>query len=329
MMRVVRNFYRIILTAVLIGFMQHVSAQSLDEARDLYNQGGQATLEGDLETAIQNFEECVAICETLYEKEEDTDAEELMLTVQQTLPKLYWQLSQNKVKEKDYNSSLEFALKAKDAANNVSETDIASKASTMASKLYYSFALRDYKAKNYTEALTYLDNSINENPSNFSAHLLKVVIYKDTENEKALIDATQTLVAIEGDDDSKDKAVNLTANYFYNEGVKAKQASQYEKAINYIEKSFEFNAENADAYFLLVSVYNSQKDWDKAIDAANEGLKYEDNPAEAKARFYYELGNAYVGKGDNTSACDAFNKASVGVYSENANYQINEVLKCN
>jgi len=58
-------------------------------------------------------------------------------------------------------------------------------------------------------------------------------------------------------------------------------------------------------------------------------LKYEDNPAEAKARFYYELGNAYVGKGDNTSACDAFNKASVGVYSENANYQINEVLKCN
>lgn len=328
-MLIVRNFYRMILTAVLICSVQLVSSQSIDEARDLYNQGGQATSEGNLEAAIQNFEECIAMCEVLYEEEEDIDAEDLMLQVQQSMPKLYWQLSQNKVKEKDYNSSLEYALKAKDAANAVNDEVIADKASSMASKLYYSFGLRSYKAKTYEDAIAQLDNSIGENPKNFKAHLLKVVIYKETGNDEQLIAATKAVMAIDGNDDNKNKAISITSNYFYNAGVKAKQSSDYDNAIKNINTSFEFSPENADAYYLLASIYNTQKKWDDAIAAINEGLKYEDSSADAKARFFYELGNAYVGKGDTTNACDAYSKSAQGVYTENATYQMNEVLKCN
>jgi len=326
-MTVVKSFYRILLAAVLICSIQFVSAQTLEEARTLYNNGGQATTEGKLEAAIQNFEECIALCETLYE--EDVDAEDLMLTVKQTMPKLYWQLSQKKVKEKDYNSSLEYALKAKEAASTTNDENIVSKSSALASKIYYSFGLSKYKAKNYAEAITALDHSINENTSNFKAHFLKVVVFKNTGDENALIHATKAVMAISGNDDNKEKAINLTANYFYNSGVKAKQSSDYAGAIKNIETSFKFNPENASAYYLLASIYNSQENWNNAITSANEGLKYEENTPENKARFYYELGNSYLGKGDNTSACDAYSKAATGVYTENANYQINEVLKCN
>ena len=328
-MLVVKNFYKILLTAVLICSVKFLSAQSIEEARDLYNQGGQATTDGDLVTAIQNFEECITMCETLYEEEEDVDAEELLMQVQKSMPILYWQVCQSKVKEKDYKSSLEYALKAKEAANAVVDEAIASKASAMASKLYYSFGLSSYKTKTYDKALANLDKSINESATNFTAHLLKVVIFKETQNEESLIAATKAVMAVPGDDENKDKAISLTSNYFYNEGVKAKQASDYSKAIKDIQTSFEFNPENADAYYLLASIYNSQENWDKAIATANEGLKYEESSAEAKARFYYELGNAYLGKGDNANACDAYSKSAFGVYSENAAYQMNEVLKCN
>lgn len=328
-MLVVKNFYKIFLTTILICSVKFVSAQSIEEARDLYNQGGQATTDGDLVTAIQNFEECITMCETLYEEEEDVDAEELMLQVQKSMPILYWQVSQSKVKEKDYTSSLEYALKAKEAANVVNDEAIASKASAMASKLYYSFGLSSYKAKAYDKALANLDKSINESTNNFKAHLLKVVIFKDSENDESLIDATKAVMAVPGADENKDKAVSLTSNYFYNAGVKAKQSSDYSKAIKDIQTSFEFNPENADAYYLLASIYNTQENWDKAIATANEGLKYEESSAEAKARFYFELGNAYLGKGDNVSACDAYGKSAYGIYTENATYQMNEVLKCN
>jgi tetratricopeptide (TPR) repeat protein len=318
-----------LVAGVLIFSVQFVSAQSLEEARELYNSGGQATTDGDLETAIQNFEDCISICETLVEEEEDMDAEDLLLTVQQNMPKLYWQLCQTKVKDKDYAAGLKYAKKAKSAAGEMNDEDIVSKASQLASKLYYSFSLSKYKSKNYDEALTQLDNSVNEYPENFKAHLLKVVILKETGNEDALIAATKEIMAIQKEDNNKDKAVSITANYFYNEGVKAKQASDYDKALNNIDTSLEFNGENADAYYLKAAIYNAKQDWDNAVASVNTGLQYEEASADAKARFYYELGNAYAGKGDNAGACEAYGKAATGVYTENANYQINEVLKCN
>ncbi len=335
-MLVVKNFYRILVTIALICVVQFISAQSIENASDLYNQAGQEATEGNLETAIQNFEDCIAMCETLYEEEEDPNAEEIMINAKQTLselleklPKYYLNLSITKAKEKDYKASLEYAVKAKNAANEVNDEEIFTSASKHASKLYYSFSLSKYKSKDYDSAIDYLNKSINEDNTNFKAQLLRVVIFKETQNEESLVASTKALMAVPGADENKDKAISLTSNYFYNAGVKAKQASDYSNAIKYIQASFEFNPENADAYYLLASIYNSQENWDKAIAAANEGLKYEESSADAKARFYYELGNSYLGKGDNANACDAYSKSALGVFTENATYQMNEVLKCN
>ena len=129
------------------------------------------------------------------------------------------------------------------------------------------------------------------------------------------------------DAESKEKFVQFVGNHFFNEGVIAKQTSEYEKALKNTLISLDFNPENADAYFLLTTIYNAQSDWDKAISAAKEGLKYETNGNQA--RFNYELGNAYYGKGDNAAACEAYSKAAVGEYTENANYQMEHVVKCN
>ena len=46
------------------------------------------------------------------------------------------------------------------------------------------------------------------------------------------------------------------------------------------------------------------------------------------AKIYYELGNSYLGKGDNTAACDAYTKANKGDYAEAAKYQMEHVVKC-
>ena len=47
-----------------------------------------------------------------------------------------------------------------------------------------------------------------------------------------------------------------------------------------------------------------------------------------QAKYYYELGNAFVGKSDNEAACDAYKNAMFGAYAENAKYQVETVLKC-
>jgi hypothetical protein len=53
-----------------------------------------------------------------------------------------------------------------------------------------------------------------------------------------------------------------------------------------------------------------------------------DNP-EKKAKHYYNLGLAYKGKGDKNAACSAFKNALYGQFKENAQFEIDNELKCN
>lgn len=322
----IQKFMRITCSLLMIFIVYGLSAQTLDEAKTLYNEGGTAVQEGNPELGIQKFEDCISICETLYEEEEDLEAEELMNTIQPMLPKLYLQVSTLKAKAKDYKAALEYAAKAKQSARQIGDDETEAKAADLASKIHYVYAYSKYKAENLDGAVVDLIDAIEENPKNFKAHYLLIVIYKTQENESALIEATRKLMAIEDQDENREKAITLTANYFYNKGVTAKQASDYDTALESIKTSLEFNKENPDAHFLLTSIYNSKEDWDNAIPAANEGLKYE--TASNQPRFFYELGNAYYAKGDNEAACEAYSKAAVGEYTENALYQMEHVLKC-
>ena len=328
-MRGIQMYFRIIVSLSVIFLVSGVSAQTLDEATTLYNDGGTAVQEGDIELAIQKFNECISICETLYEEEEDMDAESLMTSIQEKLPKLYFQLSVNKLKEKDIDKGLEYAIRSKETSEEFGDSETLEKSKELLGKVYYSIGLSKYKAQELDEALVQLDKAIAED-NNLKAHNLKLVILKDEAQDELLTEASKIAIAAAEEANNfeyKDKFVQFVSTYFYNAGVLAKQSSDYDAAVKNLLASLDFNAENADAYYLLASIYNSKSDWDNAINAANEGLKYVTNGSQAK--FYYELGSAYYGKGDNDAACEAYSNAAVGEYAENANYQMEHVVKCN
>ena len=67
--------------------------------------------------------------------------------------------------------------------HKVGDDDVATKASSLASKIYYANGYGNYKAKKMDEAVKELDNSISENEMNFKSHLLKIVILKEMGNE--------------------------------------------------------------------------------------------------------------------------------------------------
>ena len=98
--------------------------------------------------------------------------------------------------------------------------------------------------------------------------------------------------------------------------------------IKYLKNSLEFDGENATAYFLLSQICNSQSKWEEAIENANKAMEYEKDDPEEKAKIYFELGNAFSGKGENSNACDAYKKSAIGAFKAAAEYQIEHVLKC-
>lgn len=325
-MRRMQNYLKIIISIVTICLAAELGAQTLGDAQSLFNEGVAAIGDDNKELAVQKFEECVGICEELYEEEEDMDAEELLNNIQPTLPKLFYQVGTEKAKKRDLKGALEYLIKAKTTAGDMGYDDYVKKASNVMAKIHFSYGQSKFKAKNYDEALIDSDNAILEDPTYLNGHRLKIKILKAQGNDSTLIEATKNVQALDVKISDRNSIVGITVTYFYNKGVTAKQSSNYDEALESIQICLDLKNDNTDAHFLLTSIYNSKEDWANAILAANEGLKYES--IVNQPRFNYELGQAYFGQGNNDAACEAYSKAAVGDYLENANYKMKHVVKC-
>jgi len=327
-MREIQNFFRMTATAIVVLIANTISGQSIDEARTLFNEGVTAKNEGNLELMVQKFQDFIWITDQLSEDETYEIIGEIN-SVKAILPQKYLELSTNKLKEKDFQSGLDYALKSKQTAEKYNDSEILGKSKEILSKIYYNNGVAKYKTKNYNEAILELDKAINENVNNLKAHDLKLKILKEQENDALFIAASKEAIAVAtniNDSTAKESFLKSSSTYFLKKGNDAKSSLKYDEAITMLNLSLEFNPENPDAYYLLTLIYNSKSSWDKSIASADDGLKFE---AEGnRARFYYELGNAYFGKGNNTAACEAYSKAAVGEYAENAKYQMEHVVKC-
>jgi len=69
------------------------------------------------------------------------------------------------------------------------------------------------------------------------------------------------------------------------------------------------------------------KNFDKAMEYAKRGLDLETGAAEAKAKFYFQLGEAQSGKSLTTEACASYKNSVYGPFAEAAKAQLKN-LKC-
>jgi len=147
---------------------------------------------------------------------------------------------------------------------------------------------------------------------------------KDEENFSMIIGETMALnqAKLSG------TAEKLALSFYGKNAAKALQENDYPSAEKYFKELVNFK-EESDVYYQLAVVYNKQQKWDSAIEAANKGLElFTEEGTTKDAKLYFELGSAYKGKGETTTACEMYKKAARGDYEEAANYEIEHTLKC-
>lgn len=301
-------------------------SQTIDDVVNTYNKGAELA-NSDVKAAINIFYEAHNMAVAI--GEEGNDIKSLTET---QLPQLQYKYATELYKAKNTKEALENYEKAKEIAETFGDEKTKTKAEKIIPKLYFSIGNSYYKSKDYENALSNFDIATDLNPAYAKVYLSKGLAYKKQNKMDAMMEAMDQAIKY-GKETNDEKTVNtagkVVRDYLLVTANKSIQAESYQEAIDLLNKATGYGSERAQTYYLMAVANNKLSEWTTAIESANKGLEIENDDNEAKAKFYFELGNAYLGNGQNDEACAAYKNSVFGNYVEPANYQINTVLKCN
>ena len=330
-MRVVNKFFQYLALIVAFIATSTVSAQTINEAKQAFNDGLAAREAGNYDESIAKIESCIEQLDAILEEdEENEEADELLGNAEELLPTVKYQKAKITFEAKDMNNALEQfkeALKSGESYGNQTVIDNCNKYLT---QIYYIRGGSKYKAKDFEAAVAEFDKALEYDPNFAKAFYYKMAIAKNNDEDvlvKENADKGLTAAEVSNDKKTAEKISNSATAYYLNKGIDAKKAGKYQSAADNFNQAIVYDDKNVNAYYYLASSKNELKSWNDAIEAAKKGIELETSPSE-NAKIYYELGTAYVGINDNANACSAFKKAAVGQYAEAANYQIQQ-LGCN
>ena len=309
--RIMKKFAGLALVAFAAVSM--LNGQERNDVIKFYNEGAKV-LQTDVPAAIAAFENVVSLSEKVGESANDLKAKAV-----QVLPGLYVRAANNAIKENKPTAEIIKAAKMATAAaekyNNAAGKDNASKIMVQA---YNKMGTELFTAKEYDKALLAFDSLLAINPDYSNAIYNKALIYRSQNNPAAFeetIDLFLGKLEAGKDDQSSKQASTLALEYFRAAGSQANQADNLDEAIVLLTKAAKYG-EDKDLFYFFADVYNKKKSFDSGIDYAKKGLALETGAADAKAKFYFQLGLGQEGKGQTAEACASFKSAMFGPFAE-------------
>jgi tetratricopeptide (TPR) repeat protein len=286
----------------------NLSGQDRNELINVYNAGAKAA-QTNVDSAIIYFENALSITDKLGES-----ADDIKQNITKVLPGLYLKSASTMYTAKKSDADvIQAARKASSYAGKFGNAPVAESANRLLQQTFLRSAGEHFKNKEYDKALAAFDSVLSVNPNYNAALYNKALIYRtqgDSEAFEQTIDLYLTKMP-SGDE----KASRMALEYFRAAGSQANQSDQLDEALNLLNKAAKYG-EDKDLYYYFADVYNKQKNFDQGAEAAQKGLALETGNAEAKAKFYFQLGLAQEGKGQTAEACESFKNALFGPFAE-------------
>lgn len=289
-----------------------------------FNDGAKAS-QTDVPAAIKAFETAITLADQVGET-----AADLKLKASAALPGLYVKVVSAAITEKkpapEIMKSARAAVAVAEKYGTQVQKDNASKMLVQA----FNIQATGYFSKNdFPNALVTFDSLLAVNPEYVNAIYNKALIYIKQNNSDAFeqtIDSYIGKVKAANDEAKTKQASTLALGFFRGAGSKANQAEKLDDALTLLTKASKYG-DDKDLFYYFSDVYNKKKNFEKGLEYAQRGLDLEAGAAEAKAKFYFQLGLAQEGKGLTAEACASFKNSAFGPFAEPSKIQLKN-LKC-
>lgn len=300
------------------------NSQDRNAVIQAFNDGAKAS-QTDIPAAIKAFETAITLADQVGET-----AADLKQKASAALPGLYLKVASAAITEK--KPAPEIIKSARTAVAVAEKYGTQVQKDNAARTLVQAFNIQatGYFSKNdFPNALLTFDSLLAVNPDYVNAIYNKALIYikqSDSDAFEQTIDSYIGKVKAVNDEAKTKQASTLALGYFRGAGSKANQADKLDDALTLLTKASKYG-DDKDLFYYFSDVYNKQKNYDKGLEYSQRGLDLETGTAEAKAKFYFQLGLAQEGKGLTTEACASFKNSAFGPFAEPSKIQLKN-LKC-
>jgi tetratricopeptide (TPR) repeat protein len=302
----------------------NLNAQERNDVIKVYNEGAKA-VQTDLPAAIKAFENAITLADQVGETAQDLKDKAIKV-----LPGLYFKVAYNVMNEKKPAGEIIQAAKiAAAAADKYNSATYKENAEKVLVQGYNIMGSAYFTANEYDKAIMAFDSLLAINPDYLTAIYNKALVYLKQQNSDAFettIDMYIEKLKTGDNEDGIQQASKMALEYFRAAGSQALQGENLDEALSMLNKATKYG-EDKDLYYYLSDLYNKKKDFDKGQEYAQKGLALETGDAEAKAKFYYQIATAQVGKGETSEACGSFKNAQYGAFAEASKAQRTN-LKC-
>ncbi len=327
----------LILTAALsltLFAVEQTNAQDArNEAIQLYNQAQELAGSGDFANSIDLYREALEITRA-------NDLNDITELIVERIPRVAsskasnaYRGYQNERTLESANRALDAFKEARDVAEEFNNEQVLQQAQGAIPQLYYIRSVIQFRADNYDAALEDLDTAIGLNENYAVAYYQRALVTRnqnpgDVEGWLELYDEAVEVARRVNDERTLQNTLNSAREELIYRAVNLAEERQFNRALELLEKVEKYDPESADAHYRMAEIYNERGRWDQALQHATRALEYETGGVTDRAKIYFELGTAYKGQGQVENACDAFENARYGEFTEPANHELQFELKC-
>lgn len=304
--------------AVAILATIQLSAQDMESATALYNEGALALNDGNKELALQRFEEALGQAEVI-----GMEADELAFNCKKNIPMLINAIGKELAANNQIDEAIETLKKAFEKANEYGQEEIAVEVQNLIPQLYMQKGNQFLNQKNFQEAAAAYKEVISINPNDANGHLR----YGQASVRMNDIETAVTALTKAAELGQKNAANKELSNMYLNISSAALKGKKYDKAIENAEKAYEIS-QNPVALNVIGTAAIALKNHKKAIENF-EGYVAAAPNARNIDQVKYQLATAYEAIGDKTNACVNY-KAILNnpQFGEYAAHKVNNELKC-
>ena len=321
-------------TAIITIFVcvsaMNVAAQSAEEVYDLYQKGMKAIESKDYEAAINDLTASLNMYGKITDFEGIEGIDVIKEGAEQALLQTYYTYGIDLYQEKNLDKALAHFKNAEEIAKENNNSDFASRASSYIVRVYISKSSVAFNDKKYDEAIATADEALKIENENESAYLWRGRAYKEKGDIKKMKADLEKCMELTKDNEQKattySNAAKIIFAAYMNAGTEAIKNKKFTDAVANLETAVSYPEVHANAYYYLAMAYNALSKWNDAVTAANKALAMD---IKDQSGTYMELGKAYEGLSKKTEACNAYKKVTAEPFKKSAEYQMQQVLKCN